>query len=716
MSNLFMQEFETLGAEKPAARSTYAQVAVGNDIYIFGGYTGSANLDDFWKLNVLTNTWTKITTATKPSARRAVKKMIYSTINNSIYLVGGRTTTEVNDVWEYNIELNTWTQKVNCPKALDGYQAYYYNNEIYILCGRNADIAQKTSYKYNITNNVWSELADCPIAIMWGMSVLKDDKVYIWGGNTSQNVFIYNIASNTWEEKVVNSNKSIIIHHNSTAFLDGNNMVIIDGTDSSYTTGLKLITKINLETLKITQFNIEFNILNINPCVINDYAYSIFSTQNISHTGARWPSFKINLDNKIKKAKLGTKVLITGEEGKIYGESSSDIIYGNISNVKSVAGKMNKALRLTNQQSLSNSLKIINGLKDIDYSKGITIDWWEKSNGQHVDNSALFETKGLILSYNKSAIYARSTDISTWDILGQTPMGKAVEHGKWTHIAIIIKNLSIEVYQDGVKKSTTAISKYPYYEKDFDLGNYYDNPTYSGYNADIENFRISDKVLWTENFVPPIMEGDYFTNMINIKDVVFSNTEVFNEPNFNISLIPEVYEVVDGSNIYSNGLIEVKINGAIAVTDVATVLNNKASVNISSSYLTQEINELNIRLYNESKDTYKDEIYSINKISRDTFTITKKFYRSSNYVKDGDILFNIGTGLSINGAGIGTVAVNIPTDGKDKIKNVIVNSSADVSKEISNSQLMTFVADENGGKTYETTLDLSKEIIGIDIE
>ena len=89
--------------------------SVSNSMFIFGGASdplGISVYGDFWEYFISNNSWIKLTPNSLPSARY-FHSGIYVSSSNSLLIFGGSTgsgNTVLNDLWEYSISNNTWTQ------------------------------------------------------------------------------------------------------------------------------------------------------------------------------------------------------------------------------------------------------------------------------------------------------------------------------------------------------------------------------------------------------------------------------------------------------------------------------------------------------------------------------------------------------------------------------------------------------------------------------
>ena len=108
----------------PSLRVAHAQAAVGDDVYVFGGRNGiemgENALNDMWKLQIVTSNdgnvraeWTEITPVSDsvPEAR-SFHKMI--AVGTNLFVFGGcGTNGRLNDLWKFDTITSEWTSLGN---------------------------------------------------------------------------------------------------------------------------------------------------------------------------------------------------------------------------------------------------------------------------------------------------------------------------------------------------------------------------------------------------------------------------------------------------------------------------------------------------------------------------------------------------------------------------------------------------------------------------
>ncbi len=177
------------GAERQyAVAFTYS-----NYFFVQGGSgAGGALFSDTYRYDVVNNIWT--TVAPKPGT--AVMASSSFTLNNKAYVFSGKdlNNTVSNEVWEYDMMSNVWTQKNNFPfggrwRA----SAATLNNNGYVMFGRdNNNSIRKEIYKYNQSADSWTKITDFPQAkgrYYVGMQNAANKLVLFGGIDTLDNYF-----------------------------------------------------------------------------------------------------------------------------------------------------------------------------------------------------------------------------------------------------------------------------------------------------------------------------------------------------------------------------------------------------------------------------------------------------------------------------------------------------------------------------------------------
>ncbi len=97
----------------PSARSGHALAYdhIAGAVVLFGGYDGSALLNDTWAYDPAAETWTELSPSGDVPSARGNHRMVFDAGAGRVLLFGGFDgNTELDDAWAYDIAANTWTE------------------------------------------------------------------------------------------------------------------------------------------------------------------------------------------------------------------------------------------------------------------------------------------------------------------------------------------------------------------------------------------------------------------------------------------------------------------------------------------------------------------------------------------------------------------------------------------------------------------------------
>jgi hypothetical protein len=132
--------------------------------YSFGGVAGSSNVvNELYEYNPVNGLWTQKGQSGGPSARCAAQ-VVYDKINNLLWVYGGRDRAnpggnQFNDLWSYNPNTDSWTQKVDGPGARSDAVAVFntITREIIVYGGYigGTEFSSNQVHVYNTQTNLW---------------------------------------------------------------------------------------------------------------------------------------------------------------------------------------------------------------------------------------------------------------------------------------------------------------------------------------------------------------------------------------------------------------------------------------------------------------------------------------------------------------------------------------------------------------------------------
>lgn len=202
----------------PGPRAGHQMVydAGSKEIVLFGGIVEDGDhtpLPNIWRYNFVNQQWRKITPEVSPSPRFN-HKMVYIPLNHTVLLYGGLNTTNhvwLGDTWLYNLQTNEWINKnpgVSPPKCSDTGLIYdSHTHRVLLFGGFLNSIRYNKLYEYNINLNNWTEVSDLNTpSARYGHSLIynnMDNMTYLFGGRTSvykRDLWKYNQSSFNWSQ------------------------------------------------------------------------------------------------------------------------------------------------------------------------------------------------------------------------------------------------------------------------------------------------------------------------------------------------------------------------------------------------------------------------------------------------------------------------------------------------------------------------------------
>jgi len=196
-SNLWMQ-IDSLTF--PGGNRIYpVAFTIGNLAFVGTGLlTTQVGYNDLYQFNADSRRWTKIATPNDFEARYQATAF---SLNGNGYVVGGYpfNTNELNDVWQYNPNENSWEKKNNSPVNFSGGIGISGNNRAFVGFGDAAD-SNRTLWEYISTTDSWNKFAQLPDkATRIFSGAIVQNNIYVVDGNN--NIWALNMSDTTWTQK-----------------------------------------------------------------------------------------------------------------------------------------------------------------------------------------------------------------------------------------------------------------------------------------------------------------------------------------------------------------------------------------------------------------------------------------------------------------------------------------------------------------------------------
>lgn len=251
------------GSALPPPRSGAASVVVKGRLYMFGGYGGgTGRLDDFYSFSFDTCTWeeVEVLSSEKPGCRENNGVVIGD--SSRVYLFGGYNGTAwLNDLWMFDIDTQRWEciqessdpssddsaalgiigrRRSTAPSRRFGYVSVVHDNKFVLFGGFDGSRWLNDMYEFDFLTKVWTQIEargrlpsvrSCPA---WA----KDDThVYIQGGydgmERKADFFACNLSDYTWHEMPCNKGTPPSPRYFHSCCLYGNKMYAYGGYSGS---------------------------------------------------------------------------------------------------------------------------------------------------------------------------------------------------------------------------------------------------------------------------------------------------------------------------------------------------------------------------------------------------------------------------------------------------------------------------------------------------
>jgi hypothetical protein len=244
------------GTLYPGARSSHQMTAIGNEIYLFGGYSDQQLIDErnlLWVYDITTLSWSQrlMNTSQLNPWTRTDTSFVPIPGTYKFAMFGGRTkANNTNDLWVYDTVANQWDPLfLNSPQCsacpLARYNAvtdiWQYQNNTYFIVqgGYNMDIGPLNDlWLFNFSQDSWIQIMNTPQgytpqARFSHVGSVIFNYLVLFGGTTQQgytNDFLYLDLSNAiigniqWKRKLVPSPREGFI-----SFLNNNTLYIHGG-------------------------------------------------------------------------------------------------------------------------------------------------------------------------------------------------------------------------------------------------------------------------------------------------------------------------------------------------------------------------------------------------------------------------------------------------------------------------------------------------------
>jgi hypothetical protein len=205
----------TFPTNYPAGRygSDMAHIPGTDKVLLFGGWAFSGVQSDTWIYDASDNKWTLLQPSNKPS-QRGDHKMAYVSTDDKVVLFGGRISSANDETWVFDYSNKTWQETTplnpnatNNPELrFDFEMASIWDTDKVILFGGYFGTKYYDSlWIYDVSDAKWSKIN--PLGIKPShrrnaemTAIYGTDKVLLFGGNGTNETWLYDLSNNNWTE------------------------------------------------------------------------------------------------------------------------------------------------------------------------------------------------------------------------------------------------------------------------------------------------------------------------------------------------------------------------------------------------------------------------------------------------------------------------------------------------------------------------------------
>jgi N-acetylneuraminic acid mutarotase len=187
----------TLGNGTMVVRHNAVMVAMGGKLYVHGGNNSTGGLNDVWMYDPDLATWTqKLAGTIRHTAAAAA-------VGNKMYVCAGWLSNYLADLKVYDADANTWQTLSPLPGAArSDHTMASVGTKLYLYGGGNAGGQLSDHWCYDTLTDTWTQLADGPPARFRHTAVTIDDKIYVFSGKpvgvNSNELWCYDPTDDSW--------------------------------------------------------------------------------------------------------------------------------------------------------------------------------------------------------------------------------------------------------------------------------------------------------------------------------------------------------------------------------------------------------------------------------------------------------------------------------------------------------------------------------------
>jgi hypothetical protein len=205
-------------ATSPSPRQNASAILdpVGNCLVVFGGRSGTGNLNEVWAFQLDSLAWSNITPTSGPApAPRFAHNCVYDPIGHTMVMWSGQGSSGFfNDVWTFDLAAHTWGQHSPSgalPVARYGTASVYdpVNRRLVAFAGFTSEqVRFNDSPAYDIASNAWIDLSPptprpqirCLLTAAYNV---QRHRMIVYGGQRSgplDDIWAFDLNANVWTE------------------------------------------------------------------------------------------------------------------------------------------------------------------------------------------------------------------------------------------------------------------------------------------------------------------------------------------------------------------------------------------------------------------------------------------------------------------------------------------------------------------------------------
>eukprot|EP00931_Biecheleriopsis_adriatica_P077421 TRINITY_DN5099_c0_g1_i1.p1 TRINITY_DN5099_c0_g1~~TRINITY_DN5099_c0_g1_i1.p1 ORF type:complete len:1103 (+),score=207.46 TRINITY_DN5099_c0_g1_i1:37-3309(+) len=178
-------------------RKYCAAAAVGESVFVFGGYAGNSLLDSAEKYDMSSNTWSAL-----PDMGSARTFCAAAAVGETIFVFGGTDGVSYNSAEKYDLSSNTWSDFPILGSKRRCCAVVAVGDAIFVLGGYDGDSFLDSAEKYELSSNTWSALPSMCSKRGYCAAAAIGETIFVFGGYDGDSFLDsaekYDVSSSTW--------------------------------------------------------------------------------------------------------------------------------------------------------------------------------------------------------------------------------------------------------------------------------------------------------------------------------------------------------------------------------------------------------------------------------------------------------------------------------------------------------------------------------------